>query len=99
MKMDLQTVGFNAEQDLLDYTREKTEGLVKYYDQIVGAEVYLKLTNNDQKQTKIAEIKLNIPGNDLFASDQSDKFEGAINSAVEKLKGQIRKLKTKMNPY
>lgn len=97
--MDLQTVGFNAEQDLLDYTREKTEGLVKYYDQIVGAEVYLKLTNNDQKQTKIAEIKLNIPGNDLFASDQSDKFEGAVNAAVEKLKGQIRKLKTKMNPY
>jgi putative sigma-54 modulation protein len=99
MKMDLQTVGFNAEQDLLDYTREKTEGLMKYYDQIVGAEVYLKLINNDQKQTKVVEIKLNIPGNDLFASDQSDKFEGSVNAAVEKLKGQIRKLKTKMNPY
>jgi putative sigma-54 modulation protein len=99
MKMDLQTVGFTAEEALLDYTREKTEGLAKYYDQIVGAEVYLKLTNNDHKQTKVAEIKLNIPGNDLFASDQSDKFEGAINAAVEKLKGQIRKLKTKMNPY
>ena len=99
MKMDLQTVGFNAEEALLEYTREKTESLSKYYDQIVSAEVYLKLTNNDHNQTKIAEIKLNIPGNDLFASDQSDKFEGAVNAAVEKLKGQIRKLKTKMNPY
>ncbi|MDZ7849172.1 MAG: hypothetical protein U5L96_21980 [Owenweeksia sp.] len=36
MKMDLQTVGFNAEQDLLDYTRQKTEGLYKYYDQDSG---------------------------------------------------------------
>lgn len=97
--MDLQTVGFNAEEALLQYTREKTESLVKYYDQIVGAEVYLKLTNNDKKETKIAEIKLHIPGNDLFASDQSDKFEGAINAVVEKLKGQIRKLKTKMSAH
>ena len=97
--MDLQTVGFNAEEALLEYAREKTEGLIKYYDQIVGAEVYLKLTNNDQKQTKVAEIKLNIPGNDLFAIDQSDKFEGAINAAVEKLKSQIRKLKTKMSAH
>jgi putative sigma-54 modulation protein len=72
---------------------------VKYYDQIVGAEVYLKLTNNDKGETKIAEIKLNIPGNDLFASSQSDKFEGAINAATDKLKGQIRKLKTKMSTH
>lgn len=99
MKMDLQTVGFNAEQALLDYTRQKTEGLIKYYDQIVGAEVYLKLTNDDKKETKVAEIKLNIPGNDLFASSQSDKFEAAVNASTEKLKGQIRKLKTKLSTH
>lgn len=99
MKMDLQTVGFNATEELLAYTREKTEGLYKYYDQIVGAEVYLKLVNNDADQTKVAEIKLNIPGNDLYADSQSEKFEGAVNSTVDKLKAQIRKLKTKMNTY
>ncbi len=94
--MDLQTVGFHAEQALIDYTHLKTEGLMKYYDQIVGAEVYLKLTNDDKNETKVAEMKLNIPGNDLFASSQADKFEGAINASTEKLKSQIRKLKTKM---
>ena len=97
--MDLQTVGFNAEEALLDYTREKTEGLMKYYDQIVGAEVYLKLTNDEKGETKVAEMKLNIPGNDLFASSQADKFEGAINQSVDKLKSQIRKLKTKFNAH
>lgn len=99
MKMDLQTVGFNAEESLTDYAREKTEGLYKYYDRIVGAEVYLKLDHNDKDQTKVAEIKLNIPGNDIFAESRSDKFEGAINDSVEKLKAQIRKIKSKMSTY
>ena len=97
--MDLQTVGFNAEQDLLDYTRQKTEGLYKYYDQIVGAEVYLKLTNDEKGETKVAEIKLNIPGNDIYADSQAEKFEGAVNATVEKLKSQIRKIKTKSATY
>ncbi len=99
MKMDLQTVGFHAEDDLVQYAREKTENLQKYYDQIVGAEVYLKLVNDDRGDTKVAEIKLNIPGNDIYAEERTDKFEGSINAACEKLKGQIRKLKTKMQTY
>jgi len=99
MKMDLQTVGFHATDDLVKYTTEKVEGLQKYYDQIVGAEVYLKLTNDEKGETKIAEIKLNIPGNDIYADEQSEKFEGSVNSACDKLKKQIRKIKTKQSTY
>lgn len=99
MKMDLQTVGFNADVTLTDYARAKTESLYKFYDQIVGAEVYLKLDNNDKKQTKVAEIKLNIPGNDIYAESRSDKFEGAINETIDKLKMQLRKVKTKLSTY
>jgi putative sigma-54 modulation protein len=99
MKMDLQTVGFNATDELTTYVREKTEGLYKYYDQIVGAEVYLKLVNDEKGETKVAEIKLNIPGNDIYADSRAEKFEGAVNASVEKLKSQIRKLKTKMSTY
>ncbi len=99
MKMDLQTVGFNAEDTLREYARQKTEGLYKYYDQIVGAEVYLKLDNNEKGLTKVAEIKLNIPGNDIYADSRSDKFEGAINDTIDKLKMQIRKVKTKQSTY
>ncbi len=99
MKMDLQTVGFNADVTLTDYARAKTESLYKFYDQIVGAEVYLKLDNNDKKQTKVAEIKLNIPGNDIYAESRSEKFEGAINETIDKLKMQLRKVKTKLSTY
>lgn len=99
MKWDIQTVGFHAQDELIAHTQEKTEGLQKYYDQIVGAEVYLKLVQDQHKQTKVAEIKLNIPGNDLYAESSSDGFEKSVNESVEKLKGQIRKLKTKLNKH
>jgi putative sigma-54 modulation protein len=99
MKWDFQTVGFSATDELVDYTREKTEGLLKFYDQIVGAEVYLKLVQNDKKNTKTAEIKLNIPGNDIYADSQTESFEKSVNESIEKLKSQIRKLKTKMNHH
>ena len=99
MKMDIQTVGFNAQDTLVDFAREKTEGLSKFFDRIVGAEIYLKLVQDGKEQTKVAEIKLNIPGHDLFASSQTSKFEASINDSVEKLKGQIRKLKTKMHAH
>ena len=99
MKWDIQTVDFKASDELLQFTEEKVSNLSKYYDQIVGAEVYLKLAQDEANQNKKAEIKLNIPGNDLFAESQEASFEKAINESVDKLKGQIRKLKTKFQKH
>ncbi len=99
MKWDIQTVGFNASDDLIAYTREKTEGLSKYYDQMIGAEIYLKLVQDEKNKNKVAEIKLNIPGNDIIASAANESFEKSVNEAVEKLKGQLRKLKTKLQSH
>ncbi|WP_421753527.1 ribosome hibernation-promoting factor, HPF/YfiA family [Croceimicrobium sp.] len=99
MKWDIQTVDFKATEELLSFTEEKVSGLHKYYDQIVGAEVYLKLIQDEANQNKKAEIKLNIPGNDLFAESHDASFEKAVHDAVDKLKGQIRKLKTKLQKH
>lgn len=95
MKWDIQAVNFSMKPELMEYAKEKITGLSKYYDKIVGAEVYLKL-GQDAEDNKVVEIKLNIPGNDIYAEDRSNKFEGSINETVDKLKGQIRKIKTKI---
>lgn len=99
MKWDIQTVDFKASEELLQFTEEKVSNLSKYYDQIVGAEVYLKLVQDDANLNKKAEIKLNIPGNDLYADSQEASFEKAVNETIDKLKGQIRKLKTKFQKH
>ena len=50
------------------------------------------------EENKIAEIKLSIPGNNLFAKKQCKTFEEATDSVVEALRRQIRKKKGKLNP-
>ena len=98
MKWDIQAVNFNMKPELMDYCKEKVTGLTKFHHGIVGAEIYLKL-DQDAEHSKVVEIKLNIPGNDIYAESKSQKFEGSINDAIDKLKGQIRKIKTKMAAY
>lgn len=93
MKWDIQTVGFSAKDELLDNTREKVQKLEKYYNPIIGAEVYLRLEYDEHNANKKVELKLNIPGEDVYADHQSDTFEFSLNEAIEKVKKQLLKKK------
>ena len=93
MKWDIQTVGFNAKDELMDSVKERVEKLSKYYNPIIGAEVYLRLLYDDHKENKKVQIKLNIPGEDIYAEDQSESFEHSLIEASDKVKKQLIKKK------
>lgn len=93
MKWDIQTVGFNAKEDLMESTKEKVGKLEKFYNPIIGAEVYLRLEYNEQKENKRVSLKLNIPGEDVFAEHQSETFEHSLNEAIDQVKRQLLKKK------
>ena len=93
MKWDIQTVGFKAKADLLDTTKERVMGLEKYFTPIIGAEVYLRLIYDEHKENKIVELKLNIPGEDVYADHKSDNFEHSLLESIEKVKKQLLKKK------
>lgn len=95
MNIKIQTIHFDADQKLLDFTEKKVEKLVKFYDGIVGAEVIFKLDKDQKDENKIAEIKLVISGNDLFAKKQCKTFEEAVDEVVDALKKQLTKHKEK----
>lgn len=97
MKINLQAVNFSAKQELVTFVEEKLSKLDQYYDQIVGAEVYLKLDNNNSKENKIAEIKIQIPGDDIIVTKSGQSFEEVINLSTDTLKRQIIKKKEKMS--
>ncbi len=75
MKWDIQTVGFSAKEELMDTVKERVAKLEKYYNPIIGAEVYLRLLYDDHRENKKVELKLNIPGEDVYADHQSETFE------------------------
>ena len=95
MDFKVNTVHFTADEKLVEFIREKVKKLELMYDQIIASEVYLRLDKSDTNENKIAEVKLLIPGNELFAKKQCKSFEEAADSAVQALKKQVSKYKEK----
>ncbi|MEX1192896.1 MAG: ribosome-associated translation inhibitor RaiA [Brumimicrobium sp.] len=96
MDIDIQSVGFTADQKLVNFINEKVEKLSHFFDRIVACEVYLRVEKKSVHENKLVEIKMNIPGKDLFAKKHCDSFEEATAEAVEALRKQIKKHKGKV---
>ena len=90
MKTRVQSIHYTADVKLLDFIQKKADKLDQFFDQIISGEVYLKLENTDDEANKITEIKLLIPGYDLFAKEQCKTFEEAT-IATEKRMAQSSK--------
>ncbi|MCF6350724.1 MAG: ribosome-associated translation inhibitor RaiA [Flavobacteriaceae bacterium] len=99
MKVFTQSVNFNMDKDLKSYVEDKVTSLSKFYDKIIGAEVFLKVQKTSEKENKIAEIKLNVPGDDMMVKKLSKTFEESISLAVEALKRNLEKLKAKQRNH
>jgi putative sigma-54 modulation protein len=95
MKVFTQSVNFNADSDLINFVEKKVESLVKFHDKIVDAEVFLKVQNKSDKENKITEVKINIPGSELIVKRETKTFEEGVNSAVDNLKRQLKRSKEK----
>ncbi len=95
MKVSITSVKFKADKKLEDFINTKVEKLSGVYDGILGSEVTLLLENNKNQENKVAEIRLLIKGNDLFARKQSNTFEEATDTAVDALRKQLDKHKDK----
>lgn len=95
MKITVQSIHFTADKGLLEFIQKKADKLETFYDNIINGEVYLKLENVENEANKIAEVKLQLPGNQIFAKEQCKTFEEATDLAIESLRKQIAKHKTK----
>ena len=96
MNVNIQSVHFNADQKLLDFVGERVDKLSQYYDGIIHGDVTLRLDKSSESENKIAEIKLHIAGNDLFAKKQCKSFEEAVDTGIDALKTQVKKHKEKI---
>ncbi len=95
MKVKINSVHFKADGKLEDFINEKIDKLSGLYDGVIGSDVTLKVDNTESPQNKIAEIRLTIKGNDLYAKKQCKTFEEATDIAVDALRKQLSKHKEK----
>jgi putative sigma-54 modulation protein len=96
MKLQVHSIHFNADQKLINFIQKKIDKLETFYDRLVDGEVFLRL-NNEGIENKTVEIKLNVPGSQLFAIEKARSFEAATDQVAAALRMQLKKFKTKQS--
>ena len=95
MNTQIHSIHFDADKKLLDLINKKVEKLNHFFDAIIGCEVFLKVDKASTAENKVVEIKLNVPGNDLFVKRQCESFEEATEECTDALRQQLKKRKEK----
>ena len=99
MKVNVQTPNFAAKDELLVFVEKKLSKLEQFYDRIVFADVFLKVQKTSEKENKIVEVLLSIPGDDVMVKKEAKTFEEATDEVVKALERQLKKRKQKEKAY
>lgn len=94
MKLQVHSIHFDADRKLISFIQRKVDKLETFYDRTMDGEVFLRL-NNEGIENKTVEIKLKVPGTQLFATEKARSFEAATDLATDALRMQLKKFKTK----
>ena len=93
MKLNIESVHFDASQQLKDFATKKVEKLSLFFDGIISADVVLSLDKADNLENKVSKISLSVPKTVLVAERQCKTFEEGIDLACDALRIQIQKYK------
>ena len=96
MEVNIQSVHFAATEQLEAFVQKKVSKLGIHFDGILNAEVSLKVVKPETANNKLAQIRLVVPGYDLFAEKTTDTFEKSVDDAVQALEKQLEKFKGKL---
>ena len=96
MNIKMHSIRFDADQKLVEFINTKMKKLPNVYDEILGAEVFLRLDKDADRENKLVEIKLDVKGQSVFAKKQCKTFEEATDQSIDALKRQLVKRKEKI---
>lgn len=99
MKVNVHAVNFAVDKKLVDFIQERMEKLEKYYDKIVSFDVFLKVEKTSEKENKIVEVKVHVPGDDLMVKKQCKTFEEGVELSAESLERLLVKRKEKIRTH
>lgn len=99
MKVNTQSVNFNADKKLIDFIQRRMDKLDQYYDKVIRSDVFLKVQNTSEKQNKIFEARVSVPGDSFVVKKTCKSFEEGADSAVHSLERQLKKRKEKLRAH
>ena len=99
MEIKIQSIHFDATEQLEAFIQKKVAKLEKSYEDIQKVEVQLKVVKPATAQNKETSITVTVPGATFHVEKTNDTFEEGIDLCVDSLKVQLTKNKEKMRNY
>lgn len=99
MKVNTQSVNFVADKKLIDFIQKRMDKLELFYDKVIQADVFLKVENTSDKQNKIFEARVAVPGDSFVVKKLCKSFEEGADSAASSLERQLKKRKQKLRSH
>ncbi len=96
MKIQIQSVGFKADEAHTKSVTEKLSKLEKFYDRIEKCDVTLKVENDDRNKNYVVEVRLAVPKEDVFSTERAESFSRALILISADLKKMLIRHKNKM---
>ena len=96
MEIRIQSIHFDAAEQLRTFIQKKVSKLEKYYEYITDVEVSLRVVKPEVAENKEAGIKVLAPNIEFYANKVCDTFEEAVDECVEALEKQLAKHKEKL---
>lgn len=92
MKVRTTARHFDLTQDLKDFANKEINRLDRFFDHIINAHLILEA----EGYRKRAELNLKVYGTMLTSQHSSDNFRTSIEGALDKMKTQLKKYKSKL---
>ena len=91
MDIQIHSIHFDADKDLLAFIKSKLNKLITFNNSIISADVFLRIEKNNEMENKLVDIKIQVPGKELFAKRHATSFEAAVDEVIEALRRQVVK--------
>lgn len=95
MELRIQSVNFDATEQLKAFVEKKVKKLERFDDDIIETEVILKVVKPETANNKDASVRMKLRQGEAFANKTADSFEEAIDLCTLAIEKQIIKTKTK----
>ena len=99
MKVNMQSINFNADIKLIEFIQKRMDKLELFYDKVIKSDVFLKVENTSDKENKIIEAKISVPGDSFIVKKQCKTFEEGTDIAVSSLERQLKRRKEKLRAH
>lgn len=95
MNVTIQSLHFDATEQLKNFATQKVGKLDRFFDGIISAEVVFSLDKANNTENKVTKISLSVPGDVLVAERQCKTFEEGVDLSCDALRRQMEKYKDK----